>query len=339
MFKRSAAALMAAVMMLPLSACGKNDVSSKVEDIIIDATEIKYDTKTVEVGSIGSVYDIQNTEFGYPYKEYVYIKQNGVIGKLFTGDTIEEGQLICELISEDLSDELETQKVVTDSAKETYDNLAASGVTGAELEKAKINYELEQNNYNKLLDKASSSEIYAPCSGKITMGGDELHAGMQVQAGQYLCEIADTSSKYLCAFVNNEPIENVNFGSQVKVSQGNSEPVEGRVVDIITVEGGINGGGVNYIIDLPEGTEFNEFGPIHVYFSVNYKENTIVIDQRALKSSGGRQYVNVLIDGTKVEMDVETGIVDKNGRKVEIISGLEGGEQLIVNTSDKTNDS
>ncbi len=333
MLKRSAAAVMAAVMMLSLSSCGKKDDSSKAQDIIIDATEIKYDTQEVKVGSIGSVYDIQNTEFDYPYKEYVYIKQNGIIGKLYTGETVEEGQLICELISDDLTDELETQKVVTDSAKETYDNMVASGITGAELEKAKVIYELEQNNYNKLLDKASLSKIYAPCSGRITMNGDELHAGMQVQAGQYLCEIADTSSKYLCAFVNNAPIENVNFGSKVEVAQMNGEPVEGKVVDIITVEGGVYGSGVNYVIDLPEGTEFNDFGAIHVYFSVNYKENTIVIDQRALKSSGGRQYVNVLVDGTKVEMDVETGIVDKNGRKVEIISGLEGGEQLIVNTS------
>ena len=322
MFKKYAAALMAAVMMLSLSACGKKDESSKAEDIIIDATEIKYDTQTVEVGSIGSIYDIQNTEFTYPYKEYVYIKQNGIIGKLYTGDTIEEGELICELISDDLSDELETQKVVTDSAKETYDNMAASGVTGAELEKAKVNYELEQNNYDRLLDKASLSKIYAPCSGKISMNGGELHAGDKVQAGQYLC-----------AFVNNEPLENVNFGSKVEVTQMNGTSVEGRVVDMIMVEGGVYGSGVNYVIDLPEGTEFNGFGAIHVYFSVNYKENTIVIDQRALKSSGGRKYVNVLVDGTKVEMDVETGMVDKNGRKVEILSGLEGGEQLIVNTS------
>lgn len=335
MFKRFAAASMAAVMMLSLSSCGKQEESSKAEDIIIDATEIKYDTKTVEVGSIGSIYDIQNTEFTYPYKEYVYIKQNGIIGKLYTGDTIEEGELICELISDDLSDELVTQKVVTDSAKETYDKMAASGVTGAELEKAKVNYELEQNNYDRLLEKASLSKIYAPCSGKISMNGGELHAGDKVQAGQYLCEIADTSSKYLCAFVNNEPLENVNFGSKVEVTQMNGTSVEGRVVDIIMVEGGVYGSGVNYVIDLPEGTEFNGFGAIHVFFSVNYKDNTIVIDQRALKSSGGRKYVNVLVDGTKVEMDVETGMVDKNGRKVEILSGLEGGEQLIISASNE----
>jgi hypothetical protein len=46
-----------------------------------------------------------------------------------------------------------------------------------------------------------------------------------------------------------------------------------------------------------------------------------------LNSVGGRKYVNVLVDGLRVERDVVTGI--ENNTEIEILSGLDVGDQLI----------
>jgi hypothetical protein len=66
-----------------------------------------------------------------------------------------------------------------------------------------------------------------------------------------------------------------------------------------------------------------------VVFDVYSRLDTVVIPKKAVKELGGRQFVYLLIDGVKVEQDVELGIED-NG-DVEVVSGLSGDEQLILN--------
>ncbi|MBR1723545.1 MAG: RND transporter, partial [Ruminococcus sp.] len=58
------------------------------------------------------------------------------------------------------------------------------------------------------------------------------------------------------------------------------------------------------------------------------KLDTVIVPAEAIKTSKERTYVNLLVDGTKIEQDVETGIED--GERTEILSGLSGGEEVIV---------
>lgn len=324
---KKALTLFTASLLLILSSCGNNAKSEKVEDLILDAAEVDYNTTYARIDSIGTEYYVQS-EFRDPYTQNIFISESGVIGKLYMGSEIEEGELICEELIDGLEDELEKQKLITDAAEDTYNNLIRSGVAGAELEYAQINYESEKIKYDKLLDKAENAKIYAPCSGRIKIDTDSIYAGAEVYAGQYLGQIADSGQTYLCAFVYYEPLADVNFGSKVQIIQGNVVNTEGKVIDIIYVDRGADYSGYYYVIDTPEDAGFLDFGTIDVIFNIDKKDGAVVIPKTALKQIGTRQYVNVIIDGTKVEIDVETGI--SNDRDIEITSGLSGGEEIIV---------
>ena len=122
-------------------------------------------------------------------------------------------------------------------------------------------------------------------------------------------------------------LNNVNFGTRVELSQA-ATTGEGMVADIIRNENG-DYSSYYYVIRPDEGTEFFDFGAVKVSFNVYSRQDVVVVPSEAIKKVGDRQFVNLLIDGVKVEQDVETGIVD--GSKTEITGGLVGGEELILN--------
>jgi len=66
---------------------------------------------------------------------------------------------------------------------------------------------------------------------------------------------------------------------------------------------------------------------VYFEYELERSDDTIVIPRRLLNSVGGRKYVNVLVDGQRVERDVVTGI--ENNTDIEILSGLNVGDQLI----------
>ena len=84
-----------------------------------------------------------------------------------------------------------------------------------------------------------------------------------------------------------------------------------------------------YVITPDNEEELLDFGDITVVFDVYSRLDTVVVPKKCVKELGGRTYVNLLIDGVKVEQDIELGIEDNSN--VEVISGLSGGEEIILN--------
>ena len=325
MFKR-AVAMLSALLLLLLSSCSGKTDSENLEGIILDAADVEYNTEIAAIDSIGTEYYVQS-EFINPYLQDVYFSEGGIISKIYTGSEIEEGELICELLVDGLEDDIDKQKLITKAAEDTYNNLVKTGVKGTELEYAKINYESEKLKYDKLLGRQENTKIYAPCSGTVKM--NEFHAGDWVFPGQHLCSVSDSRQNYLCSFVRGDALADVNFGSKVQIQQGEAIHTEGKVIDIIYQDRGPDYSGYYYVIDTPEDVNFLGFGTINVIFSIEKKDGVVVVPKKSVKEVEGRKYVNVLIDGTKVEMDVETGLSNKNF--IEITSGLSGGEEIIVN--------
>ncbi len=83
-----------------------------------------------------------------------------------------------------------------------------------------------------------------------------------------------------------------------------------------------------YVIDTDEDSGLSDL-TVQCIFDVYSKLDTVLVPTSAIKTSKDRTYVNLLIDGTKIEQDVETGLAD--GKQTEIVAGLSGGEQVIIN--------
>lgn len=315
-----------------LGACScSSDGNSESADILTSAEEISFNTVKAEIGTVGTTYYAEGA-FRSPYVEVVKVPQDGVVKKLFTGDEIQKGELICEIMIEGLDEEYETQKLIAEAAEQSYNNIKSSSASKNDLEYAQIIYEQEKLKLDRIIEKMADTKIYAPCSGKVSRRKDSsVRAGDYVREGTFLCEISNDEQRTLTAFVYGESLQNVNFGSRVKVRQGNVVNFESTVTDIVFLDGGTDYSGYFYLIDVPEGTEFLDFTTIDIIFDINTKDNVVYIPPKALNKVGDRYYVNALIDGAKVEIDVEIGI--ESDDKTEIVSGLDGGEELIVSGS------
>ena len=58
------------------------------------------------------------------------------------------------------------------------------------------------------------------------------------------------------------------------------------------------------------------------------KEDTLIIPKNALRSIIGRNFVQLITDNTKREIDIQTGIT--SATEVEVLEGLEEGDQVII---------
>lgn len=318
---------MLCICVMMLSACGADNASSANVEIY-NASDVRYDTYTVELGTIKEAY-YSEAKLDYPYSQKLFIRQSGIITKLYNGSEIQKGELICEILIEDLQKQIDEQKLILDAAEETYNSLKKSRPNSNDAEYAQINYLLEKTKYDDLIKKQGETKILAPSSGIIKVDTKSCRAGEYVNEDQLLCTITDKSRAYLCAFVYGDKLNNVNFGSSVSIKQGAIVDCKGKVVDIIERDAGSDYSGFTYVIEPEDGAELKDFGTIDVVFNVYEKDNVVVVPTSAVKNVGGRTYVNVLIDGAKIETDVELGIEGEDD--VEILSGLSGGEQLILN--------
>lgn len=257
---------------------------------------------------------------------------------------VKEGDIIATLKSDELEDQITIQKLKLDSAKSTYDVLKKNkGENDDETANAKIDYDIEQAKYDDLVKRREFLVIKAPCDGKISSVGN-YWPGAQVRQNSRVCTIVDTTKVCLSA-VDNGQLKNISFGAKVDISQGTIANTTGKVVDVVTVErsaggfgggfGDFGGGGgdrtytVNkYIVKPDEDVKFEDFGTIQVTFTTLRRDDAIIVPAGAVFEFGDGYAVNVLIDGVKIQTSVTVGI--RSGDKVEILTGLDGSETLIL---------
>jgi len=77
---------------------------------------------------------------------------------------------------------------------------------------------------------------------------------------------------------------------------------------------------------LPAEVELGEDARIR--YTLEKRENVVVVSRSWIDSMSGRYFVNVLEDGVRVEKDVELGLVTDT--EAEIVKGLTAGEQVII---------
>ena len=292
---RFIALISAAAMCVGLCACGKSEKKDEIAVPILETKDITYKTVKAEIGDISQEYH-QEGVYDYPYSETVTFKASGQIKSIDVESPcdVKKGDLLCTLYSDDVDEQIEEEEIRL--------NLAS----------------------------LEDYKVYAPCDGQFDLAdrqGQELTAFMPVNKGEVLGYTSDKSQKALCVSVFDNALTNVNFGTAVQIVQG-ANTMGGTVTDIIYNESGDFSAYV-YVITPDEENDMLDLGGIEVVFDVYSRLDTVIVPQKAVKKLDGRNYVNLLVDGVKIEQDVELGIEDNDN--VEILSGLSGGEEIILN--------
>lgn len=338
------ALMLALTAALCFSGCASDE--KKDDEIVIPiykAENISYNTETAEIGEITQRYYIDGG-FGYPYSEKVMFRTNGIISSLNvkSGSKVKKGDLLCTLDTEELDEALREKQVYIDQAQITLNKvLNDNDTTYNEAQLARTQLEVLQLEYDHMNESYEEYKVYAPCDGvfKADAGSSFsdniaqqqsaqkiVTVGSAVERSQTLGFITDQSREFVTCDVYDVQLENVGFGTKVTLQQGGTE-AQGKVIDVIhNDQGGMNY--YTYVIETDDDSGLGDMD-IRCVFDVYSKLDTVLVPTKAIKTAKDRTYVDLLIDGTKIEQDVETGIVD--GKKTEIISGLSGGEQVIIN--------
>ncbi|MDB4867292.1 MAG: biotin/lipoyl-binding protein, partial [Cohnella sp.] len=187
--------------------------------------------------------------------------------------------------------------------------------------------------------------LTAPFAG--TVVSVSVQEGAQIKAYDAICVVADPSRKIVAATLSQDDLDKVTTGMEVEVSINNLDPLKGTVKQLPvpqTDNGNGNGGGGNgggnggtdpnridqfMLIDVPNLPKTVERGtPLSASVILNRKKDAIVIPLAALRSIGGRTYVQVVEDnGSKREVDVEVG--QQTSTDAEILVGLTPGQKVV----------
>lgn len=176
--------------------------------------------------------------------------------------------------------------------------------------------------------------IYADGSGMITQIGYE--AGDKLIQEGILLAFARKEDMSITVDVSQEDIVNLEIGNSVKIEFSAYEDViyEGIITSMITTETSAGTSTISYPVTITvQGDTSALYGGMtaDVTFVTEEKEEVLFVSRKAIIEENGKTYVykeNTL--GQKILCQVETGI--SNGVSVEIVSGLEEGDVIYIQT-------
>ncbi len=333
--KKFLAVLLAAACLtaVGLSGCSDDESSEEIMGPILDEDQVKFNTVKAEIGTISETYTL-DADYENPYLVTVSSAVSGKVKSVSVkdGKKVKKGDVLLTIASDDIDKQIEDQQIRLDSAKQTYNSLGASSdVSAAELETAKIDIDVEQNQMDKLLAKKDSYSIKATSSGTVSAESgyeDAFAIGQNVYDGQVVCTISPDEGNVLCARTNTkDALTDVNFGTSATITNLNENVGKGTVSDIIYNENG-DYSHFCYVIKVNGKKDLSYYDNLKVTLNTYTKENVVLVPTDAIRTISNETYVDVLIDGVKVQTAVETGIV--GDLQTEIISGLTGEEEIIT---------
>lgn len=261
------------------------------------------------------------------------------------GDYVEAGTIIMELDVQDLQDELRSKRLSFRSAELQMkkDLRERESYTDEEFERMVIDFEEQKLEITELEEQIARSKLTAPFSGTIV--SINVNKGDQVEAYDPVALIADLTQLTVAAKLSSDDVKKIAPGMETVVEINGAGQHKGTVKQLPVNTDDENQGRYDsyyyqssndmdsiedyVIVDLesmPEG--LSRGTPLSVRIIVNRKENAVVIPPSALRTYGGRTYVQVVEeDGTKREVDVEVG--QQASTVVEILEGLEPGQKVV----------
>jgi HlyD family secretion protein len=183
-------------------------------------------------------------------------------------------------------------------------------------------------------NQLSQSRLVSPLSGKIAEINKRVGELVQPALQDAVMVILPEIPYEIRADIYEEDVVKTAIGNPVDITlvAFPGKTFAGRIVSISPAEKLVDG--VVYYevtIGLDEAPEGMKPGmSADIVIKTNSKDNVLVIPEEAIMINDARNFVEVFVDGKIEERDVEVGLEGTSDDMVEIISGLEQGEKVIL---------
>ncbi len=201
-------------------------------------------------------------------------------------------------------------------------------------------YQAQVNQAKALLQKIQSQRneliISAPSSGLITKINGEI--GEIINPDKPVVSFVAENVLQIKLNIIEDKIINIKVGQEAEITFDaiENQKFSGKIVSIDPAETEIQGA-VYYetTIIFDKVDEHIKSGmTANVLIKTDVKENALFIPVSAIRIKDNKKYVQILENKKTINRDVITGIKNSAGM-IEIISGLEEGEQVMVSTQSK----
>lgn len=319
------------LLMTSLSGCY---LFPKEEEVLapplVEPPEITYETQEVKSGVIEKKISASGTFVSIEQANMFFKHRGGRLKDIHVkvGDYVEKGQVIAELDSSDLENQIKQQEIQLKKAQTRLSQVKAHSGDKYEQRMAQYDVELAKLTLDNLKRQLNECKLTADISGNVVYVDLNVSIGDYVDAYQTLIRVADPNKLQLQ--VTGPDTSSFNLGMEADVTI-KKQTYSGKVVmtpadvpldvpeeqrDIVRIE----------VDDLPEDVKLGESAQVSLI--LDKREDVIVIPRNLVRNYMGRKYVLVLEDGLKKERDVEVGL--ETATEAEIMKGLEEGELLIV---------
>ena len=303
--------------------------------------KITYTTEKAEMGTLAKTVSATG-EVAAENQADLSFKVSGQVKNIYVevGDEIKKGTKIATIDQGTFQSDL--------SAARNY--LQAQRETLYDMKKRDETYNDYQRDYQRALIKKAEdavnsvkiqigqTTIYSPMDGIVT--SKSIEAGENVAANQTVLTVSTTGEIDIEIDVPESDIIDVQVGQQAELTLdalSSDEILDGKVVKIdpaATVIQDVVYYKVKIKLSLPD-TRLKIGMSVDADINIDQKDNVVMIPARAVKTESGEEYVEILEAENKTRrVNVKTGFKGDEGM-MEIVSGLQGGEDVVVLSSEK----
>lgn len=317
-----------AVFTVIMSGCGIMPKSSAADvPILQHPPKTQYETQDIKRGSIqnsiiasGTVIcsTKYNLDFGQSTGKLKYIKVK-------EGDKVTKGQVLAQLDEGDIENDVAKDKLLLQKAQIEVQKLQSSNGNQYDIEEAEINEKLQETELNSAQNKYSNSTITAPISGIVlSLGGVKI--GDEVQPYESIITLGDPSQAQVQ--YQGEKASKFKTGMNVDITCS-GQKYQGQVVttpeNATSTSKDASSTVLIKFITQPKTFSFGQSVDLNVI--IQQKDNIIAVPSNLVKKYGGKSYISVLNNGTKVDKLVETGL--ESDTEIEITKGLSDSDKII----------
>lgn len=300
---------------------------------IKEPEKVTYETLEVKKGTIERTIRCTGTFVSISQQDVFFKDRGGRLKEkcVSLGDDVKKGDLIAQLETDNILNDIKLQEIALKKAQIAYDNiktrLEIEGGRKTELEVAQLDIDTNNIKLDNLKRELERTRLVSPIDGKVVYLSDTM-LGEYINTYQTVARIADP--KELQLRYSEDKVGEFRLGMKANVKIENKEYI-GEVVmtpaDMPSDANEMTRKSIQLKVEnLPDNVTIGTSASI--FLTLEKHEDVIVLPKHVVNNFAGRKFVNVLKNDIREERDIELGI--QSDTDVEVVKGLETGELIIV---------